>query len=173
MSNTKYRELCINGYDSSTVSTGCPVLIMHWPNRTWSDLWYDGSFHFGNHASYNNGADLHATNYYTDSDIRYKNVIKHSCIDLLSLATLPLFLYTWNDNRDNIIHIGSSAQAVEQVIPQLVTEDSTGFKSLNYSILGTVAGITACKELVSQKSEIEMLKERVKQLEQLLKMYNG
>lgn len=173
MSNTKYRELCINGYDSSTVSTGCPVLIMHWPNRSWSDLWYDGSFHFGEHASYNNGADLHAANYYTDSDIRYKNVIKHSCVDLPSLATLPLFLYTWNDNRDNIIHIGSSAQAVEQVIPQLVTEDSTGFKSLNYSILGTVAGITACKELVSQKSEIEMLKERVKQLEQQLKIYNN
>ena len=173
ISSTRIRELCINGYDSSTVSTGCPTLIMHWPNRAWSDLWYDGSFHFGNHASYNNGADLHATNYYTDSDIRYKNVIKHSCIDLSSLATLPLFLYTWNDKRDNTIHIGSSAQAVEQIIPQLVTEDSTGFKSLNYSILGTVAGITACKELVSQKSEIEVLKERVKQLEQLLKMYNG
>ena len=170
---TKYRELWINGYDSSTVSTSCPVIVMHWPNREYSDLWYDGSFHFGNHASYNNGADLHATNYYTDSDIRYKNVVKQSCIDLSSLATLPLFLYTWNDKRDDIIHIGSSAQAVEQVIPQLVTEDSTGFKSLNYSILGTVAGITACKELVSQKSEIEILKERVKQLEQQLKMYNG
>ena len=147
---------------------------MHWPDRKYLDIWLDSTgFHFGEHASYNNGADLHAKNYYADSDIRYKNVIKYSCVDLPSLAALPLFLYTWNDNRDNIIHIGSSAQAVEQIIPQLVTEDSTGFKSLNYSILGTVAGITACKELVSQKSEIEMLKERVKQLEQQLKMYNG
>ena len=170
------RTFWINGIDGQVVDVSCPALVMHWPNRAWSDLWYDGSFHFGLHNSdntYNNGADLHANAYYADSDIRYKNVIKHSCIDLLSLATLPLFLYTWNDKRDDIIHIGSSAQAVEQVIPQLVTEDSTGFKSLNYSILGTVAGITACKELVSQKSEIEVLKERVKQLEQLLKMYNG
>ena len=105
MSNTKYRELCINGYDSSTVSTGCPVLIMHWPNRTWSDLWYDGSFHFGNHASYNNGADLHAANYYTDSDIRYKNVIKHSCVDLRGRRIIKKKKYTCNDNRDNIMHI--------------------------------------------------------------------
>lgn len=170
------RDFWINGYDGDEANTNCPVLVMHWPNRGWGDIWFDSSFHFGLHNSdntYNNGADLHANAYYADSDIRYKNVIKHSCIDLLSLATLPLFLYTWNDKRDDIIHIGSSAQAVEQVIPQLVTEDSTGFKSLDYSILGTVVGITACKELVSQKSEIEMLKERVKQLEQQLKMYNG
>ena len=170
------RDFWINGYDGDEANTNCPVLVMHWPNRGWGDIWFDSSFHFGLHNSdntYNNGADLHANAYYADSDIRYKNVIKHSCIDLLSLATLPLFLYTWNDKRDDIIHIGSSAQAVEQVIPQLVTEDSTGFKSLDYSILGTVAGITACKELVSQKSEIEILKERVKQLEQQLKMYNG
>lgn len=170
------REFWINGYDGDEANTNCPVLVMHWPNRVYSDIWYDGDFHFGVHNpdnSYNNGANLYANTYYAASDIRYKNVIKHSCIDLSSLATLPLFLYTWNNKENDIIHIGSSAQAVEQVIPQLVTEDSKGFKSLNYSILGTVAGITACKELVSQKSEIEMLKERVKQLEQQLEIYNN
>ena len=174
INNTSLREFWINGYNGTETSTNCPVLVMHWPDRKYLDIWLDSTgFHFGEHASYNNGADLHAKNYYADSDIRYKNVIKHSCIDLSSLAALPLFLYTWNDKQDNTIHIGSSAQAVEQVIPQLVTEDSTGFKSLNYSILGTVAGITACKELVSQKSEIEVLKDKVKQLEQQLKIYNN
>ena len=174
INNTSLREFWINGYNGPETSTNCPVLVMHWPDRKYLDIWLDSTgFHFGEHASYNNGADLHAKNYYADSDIRYKNVIKHSCIDLSSLAALPLFLYTWNDKQDNTIHIGSSAQAVEQVIPQLVTEDSTGFKSLDYSILGTVAGITACKELVSQKSEIEVLKDKVKQLEQQLKIYNN
>ena len=174
INNTRLREFWINGYNGTETSTNCPVLVMHWPDIKYLDIWLDSTgFHFGEHASYNNGADLHAKNYYADSDIRYKNVIKHFCIDLSSLAALPLFLYTWNDKQDDTIHIGSSAQAVEQVIPQLVTEDSTGFKSLNYSILGTVAGITACKELVSQKSEIEMLKEKVKQLEQQLKIYNN
>ena len=116
---------------------------------------------------------FYGNDYYSSSDIRYKNIIKHSCIDLSNLATLPLFLYTWKDKRDNTIHIGSSAQAVEQVIPQLVTENSTGFKSLNYSILGTVAGITACKELVTQKSELQQLKEKVKQLEDKLRKYEN
>lgn len=116
---------------------------------------------------------FYGIDYYSSSDIRYKNVIKHSCIDLSNLAALPIFLYTWKDKRDNTIHIGSSAQAVEQVIPQLVTENSTGFKSLNYSILGTVAGITACKELVTQKSELQQLKEKVKQLEDKLRKYEN
>lgn len=116
---------------------------------------------------------FYGNEYYSSSDIRYKNVIKHSCIDLSNLAALPIFLYTWKDKRDNTIHIGSSAQAVEQVIPQLVTENSTGFKSLNYSILGTVAGITACKELVTQKSELQQLKEKVKQLEDKLRKYEN
>ena len=116
---------------------------------------------------------FYGNDYYSSSDIRYKNIIKHSCIDLSNLAALPLFLYTWKDKRDNTIHIGSSAQAVEQVIPQLVTENSTGFKSLNYSILGTVAGITACKELVTQKSELQQLKEKVKQLEDKLRKYEN
>lgn len=116
---------------------------------------------------------FYGNEYYSSSDIRYKNVIKHSCIDLSNLAALPIFLYTWKDKRDNTIHIGSSAQAVEQVIPQLVTKNSTGFKSLNYSILGTVAGITACKELVTQKSELQQLKEKVKQLEDKLRKYEN
>ena len=116
---------------------------------------------------------FYGNDYYSSSDIRYKNVIKHSCIDLSNLAALPIFLYTWKDKRDNTIHIGSSAQAVEQVIPQLVTENNTGFKSLNYSILGTVAGITACKELVTQKSELQQLKEKVKQLEDKLRKYEN
>ena len=117
--------------------------------------------------------NFYGNDYYSSSDIRYKNVIKYSYIDLSNLAALPIFLYTWKDKRDNTIHIGSSAQAVEQVIPQLVTENSTGFKSLNYSILGTVAGITACKELVTQKSELYQLKEKVKQLEDKLCKYEN
>lgn len=175
------REFWINGIDADEASTSCPALVLHWPNRIYADIQLDAEgFKFKEHdPTYSTNeedivwANLTAKAYYAASDIRYKNVIKHSCIDLSSLATLPLFLYTWNNKRDDIIHIGSSAQAVEQVIPELVTKDSTGFKSLNYSVLGTVAGITACKELVSQKSEIEMLKDRVKQLEQQLKMYNG
>ena len=175
------REFWINGIDAAEASTSCPALVMHWPNRIYADIQLDTEgFKFKKHdPTYSTNEEdivwvnLTANAYYAASDIRYKNVIKHSCIDLSSLATLPLFLYTWNNKQDDIIHIGSSAQAVEQVIPELVTEDSTGFKSLNYSVLGTIAGITACKELVSQKSEIEMLKDRVKQLEQQLKMYNG
>ena len=112
--------------------------------------------------------------YYANSDIRYK-LIQYYLLNKVNLiAELPIFTYYWNDNQhDDKLHIGSSAQAVKEVFPELVTYDeSKDFYNLDYATLGTIAGITACKELVNQKSEIDLLKERIEQLEQQLKMIN-
>ena len=64
---------------------------------------------------------------------------------------MPIFKYKWNDRKhDNNLHIGSSAQAVKKIFPELVTYDeSKDFYNLDYATLGTIAGITACKELVT------------------------
>lgn len=108
-------------------------------------------------------ASMYAPSYYTNSDIRYKNIIKD--IDLLAedIAKLPLFTYTWNDGRkDGLIHVGSSAQAVEAIIPELVSQDNTGFRSLDYPVLGIVTGITAAKEIVELKNRIRILEEKLK-----------
>lgn len=113
--------------------------------------------------------------FYANSDIRYKLIQSYLLNKVNSIAELPIFTYYWNDNQhDNKLHIGSSAQAVKEILPELVTYDeSKDFYNLDYATLGTIAGITACKELVNQKSEIDLLKERVKELEQQLKMINA
>lgn len=116
-----------------------------------------------------------AINWYTTSDIRYKTVLESVNISSEILSKIPLFKYIWNEKfevKDPNTHIGSSAQAVMTILPELVSKDEDrDFYNLDYSTLGVVAGITACKELVMQKSEIEVLKERIEELERKLSKY--
>ena len=113
--------------------------------------------------------------YYANSDIRYKSIQTYLLNKVNSIAKLPIFTYYWKDNQhDDKLHIGSSAQAVNEIFPELVTYDEQrDFYNLDYATLGTIAGITACKELVTQKSELQQLKEKVKQLEDKLSKYEN
>ena len=128
------------------------------------------------HASYlrasNNveaSGSMYATHFYENSDIRYKKILKNLSINSNTIATLPLFDFEWIEN--NAIGTGTSAQAVQQILPNLVF--GTDKLTLDYGVLGTIAGITACKELVTQKSELQQLKEKVKQLEDKLRKYEN
>ena len=117
--------------------------------------------------------DCGATNFYSTSDIRYKKVLSNIKINIYSLAQIPLFNFKWIDNRDDLLHSGTSAQSVEKILPNIVSSKNPDQLHLDYAILGTIAGITACKELVTQKSELQQLKEKVKQLEDKLRKYEN
>ena len=111
--------------------------------------------------------NIYAPHFYESSDIRYKKILRNLSITSNTIANLPLFDFEWIEN--NSIGTGTSAQAVQEILPNLVS--GTDKLTLDYGVLGTIAGITACKELVNQKSEIEQLRERVAELEQKLNDY--
>lgn len=113
--------------------------------------------------------NIYATHFFENSDIRYKKILKNLSINSNIIANLPLFDFEWIEN--NAIGTGTSAQAVQQILPNLVS--GTDKLTLDYGVLGTIAGITACKELVTQKSELQQLKEKVKQLEDKLRKYEN
>lgn len=113
--------------------------------------------------------EVYAAHFYENSDIRYKKILKNLSINSNTIANLPLFDFEWIEN--NAIGTGTSAQAVQQILPNLVS--GTDKLTLDYGVLGTIAGITACKELVTQKSELQQLKEKVKQLEDKLRKYEN
>lgn len=113
--------------------------------------------------------EVYAAHFYENSDIRYKKILKNLSINSNTIANLPLFDFEWIEN--NSIGTGTSAQAVQQILPNLVS--GTDKLTLDYGVLGTIAGITACKELVTQKSELQQLKEKVKQLEDKLRKYEN
>ena len=130
--------------------------------------------------SYNTGADnctlkmrldesgnlTAAGNFYATSDIRLKEIINPLYVSYKDIANLPLFDFKWKNGNPGIL-TGTSAQAVKRILPNLVNGDD--LLTLSYSTLGVVAGITACKELTKQEEEIIRLKERVEELENLLK----
>ena len=126
------------------------------------------SWIFQNNGTFVSSGSIYAPHFYENSDIRYKEILNNLTTTTNDIATLPIFNFKWIEN--NSISTGTSAQAVQEILPYIVS--GTDKLTLNYGVLGTIAGITACKELITQKSEIELLKDRVEQLEQQLKMYN-
>ena len=137
-------------------------------SRTANSYDYGFVMDFSN-GTFSSSGNIYAQHFYENSDIRYKKVLKNLSINSNTIANLPLFDFKWKEN--NSIGTGTSAQAVQAILPNIVS--GTDKLTLDYGVLGTIAGITACKELVAQKSEIEILKDRIEQLEQQLKMYHG
>ena len=156
---------CVNSYDSAAA------------NNIYYRVKRDAESDWGPYTKLlqSDGNATITGSYYANSDIRYKSIQIYLLNKVNSIAELPIFTYYWKDNQhDDKLHIGSSAQAVNEIFPELVTYDEQrDFYNLDYATLGTIAGITACKELVTQKSELQELKEKVKQLEDKLCKYEN
>ena len=122
----------------------------------------------------NNGGTITGT---CSSDIRFKRGIKPFSSMLDKVAGLRPVSYYWRPAEfpgkgfGNAMDFGLIAQEVQQIMPELVSEDSHGFKQIDYSRLPLIT-IQAVKELNSlvssqnaqiqkQQSEIELLKRLV------------
>lgn len=139
--------VAVNANTSFRFFTGSD--IANWTSSTWQ----------GTPAFEVNKNGAYAPHFYESSDIRYKTIINNLAIKANQLANLPLFDFKWQDNEDQL-NTGTSAQAVQELLPYIVS--GTDKLTLDYGVLGTIAGITACKELTEQEKEINELKEQIK-----------
>lgn len=106
------------------------------------------------------------------SDVRYKNIINYTNIDLATIADAPLFTYKWNDREDNKVYLGTSAQYwLDTVFTNAVNTDNPNFYHLDYGALAVGIGISVAKEVKGVKTEVEQLREEVKQLKEKLNKY--
>lgn len=102
---------------------------------------------------------MNATNgFYETSDARLKN-FKDDIKALDVVSKIPTKYFTWKkdeevENVDPELHIGTSAQEIQKVYPDLVTENEEGELSVDYARLSVIA-LAAIKEL---KKEIDALK---------------
>ena len=105
---------------------------------------------------------MNATNgFYETSDARLKN-FKDDIKALNVVSEIPTKYFTWKkeevaENRDPVLHIGTSAQEIQKFYPDLVTENEEGILSVDYAKLSIIA-IAAIKEL---KEEINELKAKL------------
>ena len=99
---------------------------------------------------------MNATNgFYETSDARLKN-FKDDIKALDVVSKIPTKYFTWKKDEadDPKLHIGTSAQEIQKLYPDLVTENEEGELSVDYARLSVIA-LAAIKEL---KKEIDTLK---------------
>jgi hypothetical protein len=98
------------------------------------------------------------------SDVRLKNIKGNFTSGLKAVMQLRPLRYEYKSNNplklnSDVEHIGFSAQAVQQVIPEAVTSNSTGYLMINNDpILWTM--VNAIKE---QQAQIQQQQELIKQ----------
>lgn len=105
------------------------------------------------------------------SDVRLKKDIRRFDPVLDKVARLEPVHFRWKAEEDPELQLGSGqsfgliAQEVEKLLPEMVTENSKGYKAVRYHMLPLVL-VQAIKE---QQSIIQELKARLEALEQLVK----
>ena len=105
-------------------------------------------------------SQMNATNgFYETSDARLKN-FKDDIKALDVVSEIPTKYFIWKEDKNQKLQIGTSAQEVEKLYPELVSKTEDDILTVDYAKLSIVA-LAAIKEL---KTEIQSLKEEIKQL---------
>lgn len=109
--------------------------------------------------------------FWESSDESLKNFQDDIQVDLKALSRIPKKYFTWKADESTEPQLGTSAQAVQKLYPELVKEDSEGTLHVAYDKLSVVA-LAAIDELHKQiedlKAENESFKARLEKLERLL-----
>lgn len=100
--------------------------------------------------------------FFQTSDETLKNFKESIPIDFEALKSIPKKYFTWKDG-DNKIEIGTGAQSLQKVYPELVT-DNNGVLTVAYDKLSVIA-LAAIDKLYDEKKALE---ERVERLEKFI-----
>lgn len=96
------------------------------------------------------GYRVYAPEFYQSSDERLKIVRAPVGTVLPKIAKLPIFLFNWKNNPTGEVELGTSAQEVQKICPQIVDANKEGRLAINYSKLSLLA-IKAIQELLENK----------------------
>lgn len=115
-----------------------------------------GKLYIGNGQATGGFAEVHASGFFKESDIRLKSNIVPLNHTLDQICNIPTVEFDMHDKHQ----IGTIAQDLENNFAEIVNTDSDGMKSVDYCMLGVVA-IEGIKLL---KQEVEDLKKQIKEL---------
>lgn len=127
-------------------------------------------------CSFSNSYDMYsfdnavqANGFIDVSDARLKDVKGTKELTAEQIAALPAIVFKWKDGKDDKTHLGTIAQNVQKIMPELVTENKkTGYLGMQYGEAAMVSVINLARIVVEQKEKIDILEQRIENLEILL-----
>ena len=137
-------------------------------NSTYRMVWHSGNSLYSTDNIYCNPStdSIYASAFYETSDERLKDFENSVNVDLNLIRSIPKMYFRWKKNP-NKLQIGTSAQAVKQIYPELVSSSEDGILSVDYSKLSIVA-LSAIDKLHLEnqdlKHEINLLKQEIEKL---------
>ena len=102
-------------------------------------------------------SSVSANAFYASSDVRLKNILDDINIDFDKLKLIPKKYYTWKGS--DILQLGTIAQDIQKIYPEVVSKNENGYLSVDYSKLSIIA-----------LAAIDKLNERIKELECQIKL---
>lgn len=115
-----------------------------------------GKLYIGDGQATGGFAEVHASGFFKESDVRLKSNIAPLNHTLDQICNIPTVEFNMHDKHQ----IGTIAQDLENNFVEVVNTDSDGMKSVDYCMLGVVA-IEGVKLL---RQEIEDLKKQIQEL---------
>lgn len=106
------------------------------------------------------GTVARANAWQTFSDQRYKTNIEEIPNALEKIENLHGYYYNWKTGNDETRQAGFLAQEVEKILPEVVSTDNEGYKSVDYGKMNALL-LQALKE---QHLQIKILEQKVEKL---------
>lgn len=137
--NASY-PLLMAGNSTSTTSTQTTTAI-----KNYSNLYANPST-----------GQLTATSFYASSDKRLKeNIVEYT--SMKSILDLPVYKYNFISDPEKTVHIGCLAQDLQEICPEVVSENEQGYLSINENKLVYLL----LDEVKKLKAEVRELKAKI------------
>jgi hypothetical protein len=162
------RSLWGNSWNGSGDLTGAITVAgeSHFYYSSYTDPWSGISCAIKASGNVAVGGALYSTGEVTaGSDIRHKSVTEYLPeIAPEKISAAPIFKFKWTDRDDDKIHIGTSAQYWQEILPEIVT--GTDFLTLNYPVLATILAVQASRRIDRIEQRILVLEQENRELKQ-------
>ena len=101
---------------------------------------------------------------------KLKNITDERGLSLEELSVIKPTRFTWKDNRDEKIHIGGIADDVMKVLPEVIYKTDNDTLTMDYGNAAFAIAASLINPVINHEEEIRILKERIKELEEKVKV---